>query len=195
MDIQFAYNIERMLYYICNEDSSVIKQIMDQVEKQFSYEVNAKGVILDSNIVNLISETFISYSVSDEDTLKTIRSFYDEFGYLLCPHSAIGVYAALDTLNHNSDTIPLVCVLTAHPAKFSETIEKAFQTNNPLSRSFTADLPTEILNLKGLPTKYKWLRKFVDDSKSQEEILNWRDQWIQQLKLDIVCNNKDTTCA
>jgi threonine synthase len=119
MDIQFAYNVERMLYYMCNENPIALKGIMDQVDRQFSYLPGATGAHLDPLLVRRIQETFSAVSVSDADTLSTMRDFKLKYHFSLCPHSAIAVHAALTTFKEAARADPMVCVLTAHPAKVS----------------------------------------------------------------------------
>jgi threonine synthase len=57
--------------------------------------------------------------ISDEDTRKTIAAVYQNYGYYLDPHGAVG-WKAADTLQTES---PLAVLATAHPAKFAETVE------------------------------------------------------------------------
>ena len=68
-----------------------------------------------------------SYAVSDLETLDEIRNTYAADCYLLCPHTAVGVRSAREYLKQvkapNSHV--LVSLATAHPAKFSQSIEKA----------------------------------------------------------------------
>eukprot|EP00595_Chromulina_sp_UTEXLB2642_P002682 CAMPEP_0196762716 /NCGR_PEP_ID=MMETSP1095-20130614/2619_1 /TAXON_ID=96789 ORGANISM="Chromulina nebulosa, Strain UTEXLB2642" /NCGR_SAMPLE_ID=MMETSP1095 /ASSEMBLY_ACC=CAM_ASM_000446 /LENGTH=363 /DNA_ID=CAMNT_0042114333 /DNA_START=246 /DNA_END=1334 /DNA_ORIENTATION=+ len=160
MDIQYAYNLERVLYYICNENSSIIKDIMTNVEKQFKYESNAPKVQLDSIIVNRLQETFLSCSVSDDSTLKMINEFYINYQVVLCPHSAIGVYASQYVFKHIL-TDPTINVLTAHPAKFEQIINQA------IGKQY--ELPNQVKELYTKPQRFNWLHKSSE---------NWRDEWI-----------------
>jgi threonine synthase len=171
MDIQFAYNLERMLYYICNENPAIVKPIMDEAEKQFQFVSGAVGVQLDPIILSRIQETFCSCSVTDAETLRTIRSISESYDYLLCPHSAVGVSAALSNFSELVSTCPTVCVLTAHPVKFESAIVKA--TGHPPTR------PAVVLELMQATPRFKWLRK------SSADAAVWRREWIQTLKRDI----------
>ena len=71
----------------------------------------------------------LGVSVSDNETRETISRVYNDTGYFLDPHSAVG-WKGADKL-HDEGKIPLgqrdgspVAVLsTAHPAKFSGTVE------------------------------------------------------------------------
>ena len=85
---------------------------------------------------------FCSASVNQAQTLETIASFYRETGYLLDPHSAVGVRAARELLPAD---IARVCLATAHPAKFGEAVEKATDSQAPV--------PGAIAALAGMPTR------------------------------------------
>jgi len=65
----------------------------------------------------------LGVSVSDEETRETIARVYNEAGYFLDPHSAVG-WKGVDKLSaeHKIDN-PVGVLSTAHPAKFSETVE------------------------------------------------------------------------
>jgi threonine synthase len=67
--------------------------------------------------------------VNQQETLTTIASFFKNTGYLLDPHTAVGVKAALDRV---SDKTPVICLATAHPAKFGDAVITA--TGRPPDR-------------------------------------------------------------
>jgi threonine synthase len=62
-------------------------------------------------------------SISDEKTLATIRETYDTAGYILDPHTAVGVAAAKESQYGKNG--PIIVTATAHPAKFPEAIKRA----------------------------------------------------------------------
>ncbi|MCL2801086.1 MAG: threonine synthase [Treponema sp.] len=66
----------------------------------------------------------LGIAVSDEETRETIVRIYEQAGYYLDPHSAVG-WKGLDKLRaENKITDETSCILcTAHPAKFSEIVE------------------------------------------------------------------------
>ncbi len=53
---------------------------------------------------------------------KTIRKTFDETGYLLDPHTAIGVFVASQA---REELRPMVTLATAHPAKFPAAVKSA----------------------------------------------------------------------
>jgi threonine synthase len=66
-----------------------------------------------------------SISISDEDTLAEIRRTYDRTGYVLDPHTAVGVAAARSFQLPSPTGPPVIVAATAHPAKFPRVTEKA----------------------------------------------------------------------
>jgi threonine synthase len=68
-----------------------------------------------------IDELIVAHASNTDETLATIRDVWSAHEYLLDPHTAVGVAVgrALRT------EAPLICLATAHPAKFPESVEKA----------------------------------------------------------------------
>ncbi|NLX19762.1 MAG: threonine synthase [Desulfobulbus sp.] len=114
MDIQVASNFERYLYYFFNEDGAVVRRAMETFAASGRLDLSAN--------IRQIARDFSSRSVSEEETIATIRDFYRDHQYLLDPHTAIGVKAGLE-LRHPDR--PVVCLATAHPAKFGEAVTLA----------------------------------------------------------------------
>ena len=66
----------------------------------------------------------LGVSVTDEETRETIMSVHEKAGYFLDPHSAVGWKGADKLCAREKITGGSVGILcTAHPAKFSETVE------------------------------------------------------------------------
>ena len=67
-----------------------------------------------------------AHSFCDEKTKEAIKEIYDQFGYLMDPHGAVGYLAAKEHLKeHKNDQV--VILETAHPAKFSDVVESAIE--------------------------------------------------------------------
>ena len=73
-----------------------------------------------STITQLIS----GYCCTDDIIRQTVKSCYEETGYLLDPHGACGYRALSENLQPNETGVFLE---TAHPAKFKDTIEDIIQ--------------------------------------------------------------------
>ncbi len=65
-----------------------------------------------------------SYSVSDEETIETIRRYYRDYGTILEPHGAVGM-AALDKYMEEAGKQKALCLETAHPAKFADIMRES----------------------------------------------------------------------
>jgi len=142
MDIQVASNFERYLYYLLGEDSEKTKQAMEKFASE-------KTLKFDQNMIEKIQQDFLSDRATEEETFETIRTFYENTGYILDPHTAVGIKAAY----RFKKDIPIVCLATAHPAKFPETVSKAL--------GIEFELPDEIKKLYHLPQKYDILSASV----------------------------------
>lgn len=81
-----------------------------------------------------------SFSVSEEDTLQSIRSTYEQSGYILDPHTAVGVHA-LERFRHASQSdAPGLVLGTAHPAKFAAVVRRAIGIDPELPAQLRAAL-------------------------------------------------------
>jgi len=115
MDIQVASNFERYLYYLLDCDANKVVQMMD------SFKQNGHLNFTDKQ-KNQMKNDFSASSIDDDETLATIKTFHHENGYILDPHTAIGVAVGRQARNPK---YPLVCLATAHPAKFGDVVKKA----------------------------------------------------------------------
>jgi len=70
-------------------------------------------------------------SVSDEDTVARMRRVYEDWGYVACPHTAVGFEAAARYREETGDETPVVVLATAHPAKFPDAVREALGIEPP----------------------------------------------------------------
>lgn len=116
MDIMVSSNFERMLFDLYDRDGNAINELMSE----FKATGNLK---LSDAALSRAQELFSSHRLDDDQVLQVIKDTFENTEYLLDPHTAIGVEAARKT-RRNSE-VPMVCLATAHPAKFPEAIQKA----------------------------------------------------------------------
>jgi len=117
MDIQIASNFERYLYYLYNQEPERIKQAFIFLDKK-------DKIIISQEERAQVRKDFASASIDQASTITTIRDIYKETGYILDPHTAVGV-AAAERLGPDLHKGPTICLATAHPAKFPEAVRKA----------------------------------------------------------------------
>ena len=121
MDIMVSSNFERLLFDLYGRDGAAIKQLMA--------DFKSGSMVLDEAVLSKARTLFSSYRLDDEETIEVIRDVFEHTEYLIDPHTAIGVQAARKT-RRNTD-VPMVCLATAHPAKFPEAVRKAGQVDDP----------------------------------------------------------------
>mgnify|MGYP003313551415 FL=1 len=151
MDIQVASNFERYLYYEFEEDSSRVREFMTGF-------LETGKAIVNYNTLNF-DTAFASDSANDDATLSTIAQVNAETGYLLDPHTAVGVDVGR---KFRSPDVPLVCLATAHPAKFDDVIAKTLPnltvTHDRLEALRKAETRKQIL-----PADPHVIKQFIHD--------------------------------
>jgi threonine synthase len=132
MDIQAASNFERYLYYLLDKEPEQTKEAM--AEFTGTGRLDLKGH------QDQIRRDFVAKSVSEDEVMRTIADFHAAHGYILDPHTAVGVCAALAHMQQN---IPMVCLATAHPAKFGEAVQKAIGRQPPTPEALAGIMERE----------------------------------------------------
>lgn len=111
MDIQVASNFERYLFYRVGCDSARLRGLMQEFGRTGAIRLPAGG-----------DAPFVAGACDTAGTLDTIARYHRHHGYVLDPHTAVGV-AVAERLRENG--LPTLCLATAHPAKFAGAIERA----------------------------------------------------------------------
>jgi threonine synthase len=70
-----------------------------------------------------LKDKLSSYSITDEETIATIKAIYQQHNYLLDPHGAVG-YLALERYLKSHPGANGIFLETAHPVKFPDAIEE-----------------------------------------------------------------------
>jgi threonine synthase len=130
MDIMVSSNFERLLFDAYDRDGAAIRQLMEEFK-------SGAMTLSDSALANARA-LFSSYRLDDDEMTAVIKDVFENTGYLLDPHTAIGVEAARQT--RRSQATPMVCLATAHPAKFPDAVRKAGQTEDPALPHHMVDL-------------------------------------------------------
>lgn len=121
MDIQISSNFERYLFDLADNSSAQLQLWMTQFEQ-------SGKLIIEPELLQKTRTDFLSESVNDEEILATIRKFQQDHGYLLDPHTAVGVRAA-----EKSDLkTPVISLACAHPAKFGGAVKQALGSKTQL---------------------------------------------------------------
>ena len=124
MDIQLPSNFERLLFAACGSDGAAVREAYETLATKGAAPLPQKAI----GALGCMGMTALS--VSDQETLVEMRRTYNETGWLVCPHAAVGLHAARH-LEGSKDTATVV-LATAHAAKFPETVLKATGLDAPL---------------------------------------------------------------
>ena len=128
MDIQVASNFERYLFELFGRDPAAVRTAMQQL-------ADAGGFSVTPAQLSAAQADFDAAAVDDDSTLAQIRDTHAASGYVLDPHTAIGVRAAAQP--------GTVCLATAHPAKFPAAVEQAIGEQAAPPRSLQGVLEGE----------------------------------------------------
>ena len=115
MDIQISSNFERLLFESYGRDAAAVRGLMRSLGQSGEF------TIADAPL-KTIREQFAAGRSTVAETAATIASVLKQDGYLLDPHSAIGVKVARENADTSS---PMVVLATAHPAKFPDAVKDA----------------------------------------------------------------------
>lgn len=150
MDIMVSSNFERLLFDVYGRDGAAISDLMAKFKTQ--------SVQLDKPRWEKVRELFDSFACDDEATCKVIETVAKETGYLLDPHTAIGVAAGREC---NRDvSVPMIVLSTAHPVKFPEAVLKA-GLESPQLPDHMADLFEREEQFTVLPNDLSTVQQFV----------------------------------
>ena len=156
MDIQISSNFERLLFDLCRNNGAQLRGYMDQLKTKGEYEVTPMQL-------GMARQIFTAARVDDGLTLKTIADVYKESGYILDPHSAVGIAAAKQLARELPE--PVICLATAHPAKFPESIQRAIGVTLPLPDAVAA-LLKKPERMTTLSADAKAVEKFISEKVS-----------------------------
>ena len=109
MDISRASNFERYVFDLVGRDGARLRALWAELEKSGRLAV-APGA------------GFVSGSSTHADRIITIRGMQEDHGVTVDPHTADGIKVGLE---HREAGVPLVCLETAQPAKFADTLREA----------------------------------------------------------------------
>jgi len=124
MDIQVSSNLERLLFDLLGRDGRATAELLG--------EFRASG-----HVDAPTPAGWWGARLDDDETKATIAEHHRRAGVLLDPHTAVGV-GAVDHVDGLPDA-PVVCLATAHPAKFPDAVEVATGTRPTLPARY-ADL-------------------------------------------------------
>ncbi|KAI4947512.1 hypothetical protein J4E91_006332 [Alternaria rosae] len=169
MDILVSSNFERLLWFLSydvySSNSDAVSQRRSQAGDHVRNWLNDLktngGFAVDKQILEAAQSDFASYRVSDDETIEMIKYVFNaesSKSYVLDPHSAIGIAAALRSAEVSKPpSTHHIALATAHPAKFANAVELAL----PEQKEYFQEkvLPVEFKGLEDKPRRVSHVKR------------------------------------
>jgi len=131
---------------------------------------NAMDVAEPSNFIRILEifrnqlgelrDILSAYSISDQETVATIKRYAEGYDYLADPHGAVGLLALEKWLEHHPAEKGFV-LETAHPVKFPDATEMATGKHVPIPESIKPLLARDKKSVE-IPASYEALCSFLE---------------------------------
>ncbi len=120
----------------------------------------ARIVDLYDNDLQAIRRDILGCSFSDEETLRVMHEVQQRYGYVLDPHTAVGVLGWESFAKQNQSATKGIVLATAHPAKFADIVERAIGVRPEMPERLAAfmDRPKKSIPF---PNRFPDLQEFL----------------------------------
>ena len=156
MDILVSSNLERLIFDVENRDPEKTKAMMKSLSEKGRYEIDRARVAH-------LSETFYANFCAEEACAETIGNFFEEYEYVLDPHTAVAMSVYDGYACENGADRPAVIFSTASPYKFPSDVYEAisgkyesdpFVAAEKLEKESAVPVPEQIAALKSKPVRF-----------------------------------------
>ena len=117
MDISKASNFERFVFDALDRDAAKLREHWASLDRSSVFDLTGAPAW-----ERVRASGFVSGASTHADRLATIRRIHRDYGKIIDTHTADGVKVGLE---HREPGVPLVCLETALPIKFADTIREA----------------------------------------------------------------------
>lgn len=150
MDIQISSNFERLLFEVYNRDADKVRNAMSSLKQAGEFSI-------EPDTLKLIKREFAAAKATGAQVNTTIMKYKNDNGYVLDPHTAVGMFVADKLMKQTSAMITLA---TAHPAKFPLAVKTACGID-PALPNWLDDLMEREERFKVLPAELKFVEEFI----------------------------------
>ena len=151
MDILISSNLERLLYHICGENDSMIRDWFGKLAECGKYEVS-------DEVKKVLKDEFYAGCCDDDMTKECIKELFDKYSYTSDTHTAVAVKVYMDYVKATGDKTKTVIASTASPYKFSGAVLEAISGQKSEADEFTlVDMLAQRSELS-VPTSIKALK-------------------------------------
>ncbi len=118
MDIEVASNFERLLYEVSGRDAAAVAALMRDFSASGRFDLPGAWR-------KPIAGGFAAERADEAEVSAMMRRVYEAQGFLVDPHTAVGIVAAEKLRKSGRLKGRAICLATAHPAKFPDAVEAA----------------------------------------------------------------------
>jgi threonine synthase len=175
MDILLSSNFERFLFYVAGEDSEKVAAWEKELQETGKMAVSAAEL-------EALRKDFSGGWIDDDETKAVINHVYNDFGYLLDPHTAVAYGVYLNRRKQGLMERHTVIMSTAHPYKFPPVICDALalgRKDNPFDMLETIAsctgiyLPKPLAELEMKPVRFA---DSIDKEEMKQAVLSFVDE-------------------
>jgi len=140
MDILISSNLERLIYFIADENAEISAKLMEELSMKGSYQITDK---MKNNL-----KDFYGVYASEEEVFEKIKNTYQNANYIMDTHTAVAA-AALDKYSKQTgDNHKCVIMSTASPYKFARSVMTAIDSSYKQVEDF--DLIDKMCEISGV---------------------------------------------
>ncbi len=126
-------------------------------------QMDEKGNISRMPDMNKLIKDIFSISISNSETMQTIKQVYEKYKIILEPHGAVGFAALQHYLTKTKDNHLAISLETAHPAKFPDDIKELLNIDPELPKSMQ-NLENKEEQYLTLPAEYDAFKNFLKNT-------------------------------
>ena len=164
MDISRASNFERFVFDLLDRDASRTAELFGSKLKEGGFQLSATELAAARDEYG-----FSSGASTHADRLAIIASVKERYGYLVDPHTADGIKVARQVQKEEDIKTPIICLETALPVKFSETIVEAIGTEPAVPERFAGIMDVQ-RHVTDLPNDVAAVQDFIRSSIAQTDV-------------------------
>lgn len=148
MDILISSNLERLLFLCSGAEKTA--NYMNLLKEDGRYEI-------EDALKERLDGDFKGFCCDEDTTAKRIKATFDEYRYLIDPHSAVGLDCARRYIEQSGDKRKILTVSTASPYKFASDVlfsltggrsDDEFANLAALSKLTETAIPAALASLK-----------------------------------------------
>jgi threonine synthase len=154
MDISKASNFERFVFDLLGCDAERVASLWQTLDRNGEFDLG--GTAEFSRVADF---GFCSGRSTHANRLQTIREFAASTGRIVDTHTADGLFVAR---RWQEPGVPMVCLETALPAKFNETIREALGRDAPRPKAYER-IESRAQRFAWMPRDVAMLKRYISE--------------------------------